>query len=89
MSMERRLNVNASTVMTSDPVSLREDDSAAKARTVMIQRSIDHLPVLRQRQIAGVVTSDDIVSGWLRQRASRRNPSRVKSKHRWISESRD
>jgi CBS domain-containing protein len=61
MSMERRLNVNASTVMTSDPVSLREDDSAAKARTVMIQRSIDHLPVLRQRQIAGVVTSDGIV----------------------------
>ena len=47
MSEERKLNVNASTVMTSNPISLREDDSVAKARTVMIQRNIDHLPVLR------------------------------------------
>jgi CBS domain-containing protein len=61
MSQERKLNVNASTVMTSRPVSIREDDSVAKARTVMIQRSIDHLPVLRQQEIVGVVTSDAIV----------------------------
>jgi len=61
MSEERKLNVNASTVMTSNPISLREDDSVAKARTVMIQRNIDHLPVLRQREIAEVVTSDGIV----------------------------
>jgi CBS domain-containing protein len=61
MSQERRLNVNASTVMTSDPISLREDDSVAKARTMMIQRNIDHLPVVRKREIAGIVTSDSIV----------------------------
>ena len=61
MSQEQKLNVKASAVMTSDPVCLREDDSVAKARTVMTQRSIDHLPVLRQRKVAGVVTSDAIV----------------------------
>lgn len=61
MSQERRLNVNASTVMSSDPIFLREDDSIAKARTTMIQKSIDHLPVLRNREIAGIVTSDAIV----------------------------
>jgi CBS domain-containing protein len=61
LSEEGRLNVNASTVMTSNPTSLGVDESAAKARTVMIQRNIDHLPVFRGREIAGVVTSDAIV----------------------------
>jgi CBS domain-containing protein len=61
MSQERRLNVNASTVMTSDPIFLRPDDSIAKARTTMIQKSIDNLPVLRKKEIAGIVTSDAIV----------------------------
>jgi len=61
ISQERKLNVNASAVMTSDPVFLSENDSIAKARTMMIQKNIDNLPVLRQREIAGVVTSDAIV----------------------------
>lgn len=61
MAQQRRLNVNASTIMTSNPVSLQEDDSVAKAKTVMTERNIDHLPVLRQREIAGVVTSNAIV----------------------------
>ena len=58
---EGKLNVNASAVMTSNPVSLGVDESAAKARTLMIQRNIDHLPVFRMREIVGVVTSDAIV----------------------------
>jgi CBS domain-containing protein len=58
---EGKLNVSASTVMTSNPISVGEDESVAKARTVMIQRNIDHLPAFRQREIAGVITSDAIV----------------------------
>jgi CBS domain-containing protein len=61
MAQERKLNVKASALMTPDPVFLREGDSVAKARTVMTQRNIDHIPVLRERKIAGVVTSDAIV----------------------------
>jgi CBS domain-containing protein/ribosome-associated translation inhibitor RaiA len=61
ISQERGVNVNASTLMTSGPIFVREDDFVAKARTMMIQKDIDHLPVLRQREIAGVVTSDAIV----------------------------
>jgi len=61
ISQERKLNVPASATMTSNPVSIRQDDSVAKARNLMIQKNIDHLPVLREREIAGVVTSDAIV----------------------------
>lgn len=58
---ERKLNVKSSALMTSDPIFLREDDSVAKARTVMTQKSIDHIPVLRERKIAGMITSEAIV----------------------------
>jgi len=61
MSRQGKLNSTAATVMTPDPTFLREDDLVAKARTAMIQRNIDHLPVLRQKEIAGMVTSDAIV----------------------------
>lgn len=61
MARQRKLNLTAAAAMTGDPVFLREDDLVAKARTVMIQRNIDHLPVLRQKDITGMVTSDAIV----------------------------
>ena len=61
ISQERKLNVPASGVMTPNPISIRENDSAAKARNLMIQKNIDHLPALREREIAGVITSDAIV----------------------------
>ena len=61
ISQERRLHVNATEIMTANPTFLREDDSVAKSRTVMIERNIDHLPVLRQREIVGMITSDLIV----------------------------
>lgn len=61
MSQRGKLNLAAAAIMTSNPTSLEENDPISKARTVMIQRNIDHLPVLRQKKIAGMVSSDSIV----------------------------
>jgi len=61
LSRQGTLNLTAATIMTPDPISLREDDLVSKARTLMVQKSIDHLPVLRKQEIAGIVTSDAIV----------------------------
>lgn len=61
MSRQGKLNLTATTVMTPDPTFVREDDPIAKARTIMIQKNIDHLPVLRSKEIAGMLTSDTIV----------------------------
>lgn len=61
IAQKRKLSVNASAIMTPSPVFIREDDPISKARTVMTQKNIDHLPVLREQKIAGVVTSDAIV----------------------------
>jgi CBS domain-containing protein len=56
-----KMNLTAAAIMTSNPTSLREDDPISKARTVMVQRNIDHLPVLHQKEIVGMLTSDAIV----------------------------
>ena len=61
LSRQGTLNLTAAAIMTPNPISLREDDLVSKARTLMVQKSIDHLPVLRLREIAGIVTSDAIV----------------------------
>ena len=61
MSEQGRLNLTAAGIMTPNPLSLREDDSVSKARTMMIQENIDHLPVIDHRRIAGILTSDAIV----------------------------
>ncbi len=47
--------------MTPDPIALGKDDLISKARTLMIQWNIDHLPILDEKAIAGIVTSDAIV----------------------------
>jgi len=61
MARQGKLNFTAAAIMTPNPISLREDEQVAKARTIMIQKNIDHLPVLRQKEVAGIVTSDAIV----------------------------
>jgi CBS domain-containing protein len=51
-----------SDIMTSMPLTADFSDSLDKARSVMVQRDFDHLPVTRNGRLAGVVTSLDIVS---------------------------
>jgi CBS domain-containing protein len=50
-----------SDVMTSKPVTVDFVDSLDKARSLMVQRDFDHLPVIRDGRLAGVITSLDIV----------------------------
>ncbi len=57
--------MTARNVMTAEPIMLQHDDSAAKARSVMIRRRIDHLPILKDRKLSGVITSSQIVFNML------------------------
>lgn len=51
-----------SDIMTSKPLTVDFSDNLDKARSLMVQRDFDHLPVIRNGRLAGVVTSLDIVS---------------------------
>ncbi len=46
--------------MTTDVTSLQETDSLLDARMVFVRSSFRHLPVLRARQLVGVVTEHDV-----------------------------
>ena len=51
----------ADSIMTSRPISLEMDDLTSKARSLMLRRKIDHIPILNERKLEGVLTSSDIV----------------------------
>lgn len=46
--------------MTKEVTTLRETDSLLDARMIFVRSSFRHLPVLRGRQIVGIVTEHDI-----------------------------
>jgi CBS domain-containing protein len=48
-------------IMTSRPTMLVVEDKVAKARTLMVRRRIDHLPVTRQEKLNGILTSSHII----------------------------
>jgi len=52
-------------IMTVNPVVLRKDDSVAKARSLMVKNNIDHIPILGDKKLEGVVTSTNIVNRML------------------------
>ncbi|MGP8069002.1 MAG: CBS domain-containing protein [Candidatus Bathyarchaeia archaeon] len=47
---------------TKSPITLDGSSPVAKARDLMIQKRIDHLPIIRDQRVAGVVTSTDVIS---------------------------
>jgi CBS domain-containing protein len=49
--------VIASDIMTPNPVLLRAKDKASSAKGIMIRHRIDHLPVMENNKLAGIVTS--------------------------------
>ena len=54
-------NAKISSIMTPQPVTINVEDSAMKARKLMLKRRFDHLPVLNQTVLAGVLTSSHVV----------------------------
>jgi CBS domain-containing protein len=56
------LNKTIADIMTTRPVTADYSDNIDKARSIMVERDFDHLPVIRNGKLAGLVTSLDLVS---------------------------
>jgi CBS domain-containing protein len=56
-----KIHANASDIMTPRPITVQTEDAALKARQMMIRRSIDHLPVMRNGKLSGILTSSHIL----------------------------
>lgn len=59
-------NVRVSGIMTAHPIVLREKDKVSTARSIMIRRRIDHLPLINKKEkLSGIVTSSHIIEAML------------------------
>lgn len=52
---------NASDIMTPNPIVVSESDKVTLAKSVMKRRRIDHLPVLKDSRLVGMISSKDII----------------------------
>lgn len=57
---------SASDIMTPSPIVISKTDTIASARTIMKRRRIDHIPVVQDNGLVGMVTSKDIIDVMLR-----------------------
>ena len=73
---------SASDIMTPSPIVISKTDTIASAKTIMKRRRIDHLPVLQDNRLVGMVTSKDIVEVMLR-------PERIGRKSLGIDDTQD
>jgi CBS domain-containing protein len=53
--------ISASDVMTPNPIVIGISDKIASAKTIMKRKRIDHLPVLQDNRLVGIITSKDIM----------------------------
>jgi CBS domain-containing protein len=53
---------SASNIMTPSPIVISKTDKIASAKNIMKRRRIDHLPVLEDNRLVGMVTSKDIIN---------------------------
>ncbi|MBS7634985.1 CBS domain-containing protein [Candidatus Bathyarchaeota archaeon] len=54
-------NIRASKIMTSTPTTISVGEKSSKAREIMLRRKFDHLPVVRDKRLIGIITSTQIV----------------------------
>jgi CBS domain-containing protein len=54
-------NAKVSAIMTPHPITISSDDSVLKAKGLMLRRKIDHLPVLKNEKLVGMVDSSEIL----------------------------
>jgi CBS domain-containing protein/ribosome-associated translation inhibitor RaiA len=59
--VESKLRIVASNIMTSDPISIDYHKTVSAARSIMKRRRIDHLPVVDNGRLVGIITSSDIM----------------------------
>ncbi|MGQ9543389.1 MAG: CBS domain-containing protein [Candidatus Bathyarchaeia archaeon] len=55
------LNFKVKSLTSGSLIKIRGEDPAAKARNLMVEHRIDHLPVTEDRSVTGVLTSSQIV----------------------------
>jgi CBS domain-containing protein len=55
------LNLQVKSLTRGSLTTISENDTVAKARNLMVDKKIDHLPVISDKKIAGIVTSNEIV----------------------------
>lgn len=59
-------NVRVSGIMTARPIVLSEKDKVSTARSIMIRRRIDHIPLINKKEnLSGIVTSTHIIEAML------------------------
>ena len=59
--VESKLRIVASNIMTSDPITIDSHKTVSAARSIMKRRRIDHLPVVDNGRLVGIITSSDIM----------------------------
>jgi CBS domain-containing protein/ribosome-associated translation inhibitor RaiA len=59
--VESKLRIVSSNIMTSDPITIDCHKTVSAARSIMKRRRIDHLPVVDNGRIVGIITSSDIM----------------------------
>lgn len=72
--------LKAQNLMTKDPVTIRRDTLSTTARRLMQRKRIDHLPVLENGRVYGILTSSHLVKALLPSRSvkyGRRSGSRL------------
>jgi predicted transcriptional regulator len=53
--------IRASDIMTSHPILVGAKDRAATAKGIMVRHKVDHLPVMQENRLVGILTSAHIV----------------------------
>jgi len=61
LSERGTLNLKVDSLVSSSLTTITENDTVAKARNLMVERRIDHLPATSDRRVSGIVTSSQIV----------------------------
>ncbi len=56
-----KVRVNASSIMTGDPIVIDSHKTVSAAKSIMKRRRIDHLPVVNNSRLVGIITSSDIM----------------------------
>ncbi len=54
-------NAKVSSIMTPNPITIKSTDSALKAKSLMLRRKIDHLPIMKDGELVGIITSNAIL----------------------------
>ena len=54
-------NAKVSSIMTPNPITIESADTVLKAKNLMLRRKIDHLPIMKNGKLAGIVDSNSIL----------------------------